>query len=139
MGKLKDTGHLMGLLGGFNLILSMTVYALARLFPPFASAVNRHKPVTPIMGFSLIELMLGEPAWMVSAISGIFCGFFILYGFYRLEKTDVSTALLLRWGILYVLLGIVGGVVAASPAIVAGILFLLEYFKTESGTSTPIQ
>ncbi|MHA1228189.1 MAG: hypothetical protein ACTSPV_15700 [Candidatus Hodarchaeales archaeon] len=79
-----------------------------------------------IMGFIVVESNFGSKGWLVLAVILIICGIIAFYGYQQLTKKKKSE--LLTWGIIYLVLGIVGGTLGGLLTLIGNIVLLLDYF-----------
>ena len=68
----------------------------------------------------------GDLNWLVSAILMILLGLIALYGFGQLNGEGQSD--LIVWGIIYLVIGIIGAGLGGFLAIIAGIVLIIDYF-----------
>ena len=118
MADLKEIGRILGVLGGLIMVVFGFIFAVNNLIGEILDV--------SLLGFSIVGNTLGESGWLVTAAVMIVCGLIGIYG-YR-ELSGKKKGALLLWGIIYVIIGIVGGSVGALLALIGGIILILDYF-----------
>jgi hypothetical protein len=124
MADLKFIGRILGAIGGIimviigilvivNNVLSEAVYALDSL--GFDLDLN-------FIGSNLE----GDLQWIVAGALMIICGLIALYGYKELAGRGKGD--LLVWGIIYVVLGIVGAGLGGLLVLIGGIVLILDAF-----------
>ncbi len=118
MANLKPIGRILGVIGGIIMVVVGIVIV-----------VNNFLELALDLG--LIQLnaaaqVLEEGSWLVSAAIMLVCGIVAIYGYKELggKKKDG----LLLWGIIYIVLAIVGGGIGALLVLIGGVVLLLDYF-----------
>lgn len=71
------------------------------------------------------EFIQGE-TWLIAAAIMIVCGLVAIYGYKELGGRKKEGLLL--WGIIYIVLAIIGGGVGALLVLIGGIVLLIDYF-----------
>ena len=119
MADLRFIGRILGGLGGIIMIIFGIVYA-----------VNELLTLTiDFMGLDLTAAaqILGEDTdWLVIVVIMIVCGIVAIIGYKGLAHKNKDNLLL--WGIIYIVLAIIGGGIGALLVLIGGIVLLIDYF-----------
>ena len=118
MADLKEIGRILGVLGGLLMVVFGVIFAVNNFIGEILDV--------SLLGFSIVGNTLGESAWHVTAAVMIVCGLIGIYGYKELSGKKKSGLLL--WGLIYLIIGIVGGSVGALLALIGGIILILDYF-----------
>jgi hypothetical protein len=69
---------------------------------------------------------LGAEAWIVSVAITLVCGLIAIFGYQKLTSRDKGDLIL--WGIIYIVIGLVGGTVGGLIVLIGGIVLVIDYF-----------
>ncbi|UCG04678.1 MAG: hypothetical protein JSW11_13845 [Candidatus Heimdallarchaeota archaeon] len=69
---------------------------------------------------------LGTGAWIISAAITVVCGCIAIFGYQKLSSRDKSDLIL--WGIIYIVIGLVGGTLGGLIVLIGGIILVIDYF-----------
>ena len=122
MADLKFFGRILGLIGG--LLMIGIIIVVNRLLNQTIINLN-------ISGFDLgmnfiASTIGGDLNWLITAILMILLGLIALYGYNQLDGRSQSD--LLVWGIIYIVIGIIGAGLGGFLAIIGGIILIIDYF-----------
>ena len=123
MADLKFIGRILGVIGGLLLVIFGIILAINGLLPDLNLSLNIGGIDfgTNIVG-SLLDL--GDLQWLFLAAVMVVCGLIAIYGYRELaSKGD-----LLIWGIIYIVVGIVGLGLGGLLVTIGGIVLLIDNF-----------
>ncbi len=118
MANLKPIGRILGVLGGIIMVVVGIIIV-----------INNVMELALDLGLIQINAaaeVLQGGSWLVSAAIMLVCGIVAIYGYKELGGKKKEGLLL--WGIIYIVVAIVGGGIGALLVLIAGILLLLDYF-----------
>jgi len=119
MADLRFIGRILGGLGGIIMIIFGIIYAVNEL-------------ATLALDFMGLDLtaaaqFLGDDAnWLVIVAIMIVCGIVAILGYKELAHKDKGNLLL--WGVIYIVLAIIGGGIGALLVLIGGIVLIIDYF-----------
>lgn len=122
MANLKGIGRILGVLGG----LIMVVFAIIILISNVAAELE--EAMQDIIDLATINIA-GQALsadWIVSAAITAVCGLIAIFGYQKLTSRDKGDLIL--WGIIYVVIGLVGGTVGGLIVLIGGIILIIDYF-----------
>ncbi len=125
MADLKFIGRILGVIGGILLVIFGIIMAINELLPDMAISLD----IGGInFGTNLIgeNVDLGDLQWLFLAAIMIICGLIAIYG-YR-ELAGKSKGDLLIWGIIYIVVGIVGLGLGGLLVFIGGIVLIIDNF-----------
>jgi hypothetical protein len=124
MANLKFIGRILGGVGGLLMILIGILLIVNKVLNQTIIDLN----ISGIdLGTNFIANTIGgDFNWLVSAILMIILGLIALYGFNQLDGRSQSD--LFVWGIIYIVIGLVGAGLGGFLAIVGGIVLIIDYF-----------
>lgn len=125
MADLKFIGRILGVIGGIILIIVSIIMAINSLLPDLNISLN----IGGIdFGTNFIAGLLdvGDLQWLFLVVIKILCGFIAIYG-YR-ELASKSKGDLLVWGIIYIVVGIVGLGLGGLLVTIGGIVLVIDHF-----------
>ena len=124
MADLKFIGRILGGIGGLLMILIGIILIVNKLLDQ--TIIN-----LKVSGFDLgvnfiANTVGGDLNWLVSAVLMILLGLIALYGFNQLDGRSQSD--LFVWGIIYIVIGLIGAGLGGFLAIIGGIVLIIDYF-----------
>ena len=124
MSDLKFIGKILGGIGGLLMILIGIILIINKLLDQ--TIVN-----LKISGFDLgvnfiANTVGGDLNWLISAVLMILLGLITIYGYSQLDGRSQSD--LFVWGIIYIVIGLIGAGLGGFLAIIAGIVLIIDYF-----------
>ncbi len=123
MADLKGIGRILGMLGG----IIMVVFALIIVVTGLASdLVDAFSEILDLATFNIAGQALGTTAWLVSAAITLVCGLIAIFGYQKLASRNKGDLIL--WGIIYIIVGLVGGTIGGLLVLIAGIILVIDYF-----------
>ena len=122
MADLKFIGRILGVIGGLIMVIFGIIAVINNVLGEALIALDS---LGFDMGFSLVGGAVGgDLAWLIGAAIAIICGLVAIYGYKELAgKADV-----LVWGIIYIVVGIVGGGLGGILVLIGGIVLLIDKF-----------
>ena len=118
MADLKFIGRILGVLGGIIMVIFGVIIVVNNLLE-LALDLG-------VLQLNAAAEVLGEGSWLISAAIMLVCGLVAIYGYKELGAKKKEGLLL--WGIIYIVLGIVGGSVGALLVLIGGIVLIIDYF-----------
>ena len=120
MADLKPIGRILGVIGGLLMIIIAIVFVVNNV-------VNEILDLSAL-GLNVFgEMDLGEDiGWVVSAAVMVVCGIIAVFGYQKLASRDKGDLIL--WGIIYIVVGIVGGSLGGLLVLIGGIILVIDYF-----------
>ncbi|MHA2075695.1 MAG: hypothetical protein ACXACU_17880 [Candidatus Hodarchaeales archaeon] len=120
MADLKFIGRILGVIGGIIMVIVGIIIAINNLMDEILDMTT--------LGLNAAGQFLGEGefTWVVSAAVMIVCGLIAIYGYKELGAKKKEKLLL--WGIIYIVLAILGGGLGALLVFIGGIILLIDYF-----------
>ncbi|MCK4848423.1 MAG: hypothetical protein KAT16_05330 [Candidatus Heimdallarchaeota archaeon] len=125
MADLKFIGRILGVIGGILLVIFGIIMAINGLLPDLNLSLN----IGGIdFGTNIIGglLDLGDLQWLFLAAIMIICGLVAIYGYKELASKGKGD--LLIWGIIYIVVGIVGLGLGGLLVFIGGIVLLIDNF-----------
>lgn len=124
MADLKFIGRILGVIGGLLMIIIGIIYAANQLLGQVVFALDQ-------FGFDLGMNFVGgavggELQWLVTAALMIICGVIAVYGYQQLGGRSKGD--LLVWGIIYVVVGLVGFGLGGTLVFIGGIVLIIDNF-----------
>lgn len=118
MADLKFIGRILGVLGGIIMVIFGVIIVVINL-SELALDLG-------VLQLNAAAEVLGEGSWLISAAIMLVCGLVAIYGYKELSAKKKEGLLL--WGIIYIVLGIVGGSIGALLVLIGGIVLIIDYF-----------
>ncbi|MHA2244287.1 MAG: hypothetical protein ACXADY_04920 [Candidatus Hodarchaeales archaeon] len=119
MANLKPIGRILGAIGGLLMIIFGIIYVINNLLEELIDLSQ--------IGFNVVGGAVGgDMQWVVSAAVLVLCGVIAVYGYQKLGSKDKGDLIL--WGIIYIVLGIVGGSIGGLITLIGGIILVIDYF-----------
>lgn len=123
MANLKGLGRILGVLGG----LIMVVFAIIMVISNVAAElVEAMQDIIDLTTINIARESMGADAWIVAAAITAVCGVIAIFGYQKLASRDKGDLIL--WGIIYIVLGLVGGTVGGLIVLIGGIVLIIDYF-----------
>jgi hypothetical protein len=121
MADLKGIGRILGVLGGIIMVVFAIIIAVSNVASELVEAMS------DILDMTTINLA-GQAGldWIVSVVITFVCGLIAIYGFQKLASRDKGDLLL--WGVIYIIIGLVGGTIGGLIVLIGGIILVLDYF-----------
>ncbi|MFX0013309.1 MAG: hypothetical protein ACFFB2_02420 [Promethearchaeota archaeon] len=123
MADLKGIGRILGVLGGIIMLIFAIIIAVSNLAEDLVEAMSDILDLTTI---NLTGQALGEQGWIIAATITAVCGLIAILGYQKLASRDKSALIL--WGIIYIVIGIIGGTVGGLIVLIGGIILVIDYF-----------
>ena len=125
MADLKFIGRILGLIGGIILIVMGIIFALESLLSMTIFDFNIGG-INFGTNFVADLINLGDLQWLLLAAIMIICGVIAFYGYQQLAGKSKGD--LLVWGIIYVVVGIVGLGLGGLLVFLGGIVLIIDNF-----------
>ncbi|MFX0170732.1 MAG: hypothetical protein ACFE9L_02310 [Candidatus Hodarchaeota archaeon] len=121
MANLKSIGRILGVLGGLIMVIFAILKAVQNVAGELVEAME------DILEISTINLA-GQAGldWIVSVAITFVCGLIAIYGYQRLSSKEKGDLIL--WGIIYIVIGLIGGTVGGLIVLIGGIVLVIDYF-----------
>lgn len=124
MADLKFIGRILGVIGGLLMVILGIITVINNVLEEALVALNS-------LGFDLDFNIVGgavggDFGWLIGAALAIICGLIAIYGYKELSGRGKGD--LLVWGIIYIVLGIVGAGLGGLLVLIGGIVLLLDTF-----------
>ncbi len=123
MADLKGIGRILGVLGGIIMIIFAIIIIISNVASELVEAMADLVDLTTI---NLAGQALGTTAWIISAAITLVCGLIAILGYQKLTSKDKGDLIL--WGIIYIVIGLVGGTVGGLIVLIGGIILVIDYF-----------
>ena len=125
MADLKFIGRILGVIGGLLMVIIGIIYAVNNILSEAIFALDQFANIDLGMNFvgGAVE---GDLKWIVTAALMIICGIIAIYGYQQLGRRSKGD--LLVWGIIYVVLGLVGFGLGGLLVLIGGIVLLIDNF-----------
>jgi len=125
MADLKFIGRILGVIGGLLMVILGIITAVNNVLGEVVVALNQFGVD---LGMNLVggAVDLGDLQWVVTAALMIICGIVAIYGYQQLGGKGKGD--LLVWGIIYVVVGIVGFGLGGLLVFIGGIVLLVDNF-----------
>ncbi|WP_455142414.1 hypothetical protein [Candidatus Hodarchaeum mangrovi] len=117
MTDLKFIGRILGAVGG----LIMIILGIVELI----EAVDLLQFNLQLFDFNIISGAV-QGNLVVIAIVTIICGTIAIYGYKALSNKGKGDQLV--WGIIYIVLGLIGGTLGVLLLFISGVVLLIDYF-----------
>lgn len=121
MADLRPIGRILGVIGGLIMIIIGIIMVINNLLEAGQELLN-----LDLLGFSVVGGAVGTEGWIITAAVMIVCGLIAIIGYQKLSTKKKEPLLL--WGIIYVVIGFVGGTVGAVLILIGGIILIIDYF-----------
>ncbi len=123
MADLRGIGRILGVLGG----IIMVVFAIIIVISNVASElVEAFGDILDLATINIAGQALGDTGWIVSAAITLICGLVAILGYQKLTSKDKSDLIL--WGIIYIVIGLIGGTLGGLIVLIGGIVLVIDYF-----------
>jgi len=126
MADLKFIGRILGVIGGLLMVIIGIIYAVNSVLDDAIFALNQFGGIDLGMNFVDGAVDLGDLTWIVTAALMIICGIVAIYGYKQLGGKGKGD--LLVWGIIYIVVGLVGFGLGGLLVFVGGIVLLVDNF-----------
>jgi hypothetical protein len=123
MADLKGIGRILGVLGGLIMIIFAIIIVISNVAAELVEAMADLVDLTTI---NLAGQALGTSGWIIAAAITAVCGLIAILGYQKLTTKDKSDLIL--WGIIYIVIGLVGGTVGGLIVLIGGIVLVIDYF-----------
>ena len=123
MADLKGIGRILGVLGGIIMVVFAIIIVISNVASELVEAMADLVDLTTI---NLAGQALGAEAWIVSAAITLVCGLIAIFGYQKLTSRDKGDLIL--WGIIYIVIGLVGGTIGGLIVLIGGIVLVIDYF-----------
>lgn len=123
MADLKGIGRILGVLGGLIMVIFAIVIVISNIA---AELVETMADLVDLTTINLAGQALGTGAWIISAAITVVCGCIAIFGYQKLSSRDKSDLIL--WGIIYIVIGLVGGTLGGLIVLIGGIILVIDYF-----------
>ncbi|MFX0126269.1 MAG: hypothetical protein ACFFAE_21795 [Candidatus Hodarchaeota archaeon] len=123
MADLKGIGRILGVLGGIIMVVFAIIIVISNVASELLEAMADLVDLTTI---NLAGQALGTQAWIISAAITLVCGLIAIFGYQKLTSRDKGDLIL--WGIIYIVIGLVGGTVGGLIVLIGGIVLIIDYF-----------
>ncbi|MFW9780598.1 MAG: hypothetical protein ACFFE8_17280 [Candidatus Heimdallarchaeota archaeon] len=114
-----DLGILLALIGG----ILMAVFGILRIVGSFMAEVN--DLLQTLFDVNFVGGFLGENGGLISGAIALLLGVIVIWA-WRTKQVSSGNDLLL-WGIIYIVLGLIGGSLGGMLVLLGGILFVIDY------------
>ena len=124
MADLKFIGRILGLIGGLLMVIIGIIFALNNVLDQAVFALDQ-------FGFDLGMNFVGgavggDLQWIVTAALMIITGLIAIYGYGQLAGKSKGD--LLVWGIIYIVVGILGAGLGGLLVLIGGIVLVIDMF-----------
>ena len=124
MADLKFIGRILGLLGGLLMIIIGIIAAVNNLLEDVVFALDQFGID---LGMNFVGGAVGgDLQWVVTAAIMIICGIVAIFGFQQLAGKSKGD--LLVWGIIYIVVGLVGLGLGGLLVFLGGIVLVIDNF-----------
>ncbi|MFX1515852.1 MAG: hypothetical protein ACFFC6_06055 [Promethearchaeota archaeon] len=123
MADLRGIGRILGVLGGIIMIISAIIIVVSNVAAELVEAMTDLIELTTI---NIAGQALGTTGWIITAAIIAVCGLIAILGYQKLSSKDKSDLIL--WGIIYIIIGLVGGTVGGLIVLIGGIVLVIDYF-----------
>jgi hypothetical protein len=121
MADLKGIGRILGVLGGLIMVVFAILITARNVASELVEAMEDIIEITTlnIAGQAGLD-------WIVSVAITLVCGIIAIYGYQQLASKDKGALIL--WGIIYIIIGLVGGTIGGLIVLIGGIVLVIDYF-----------
>jgi len=126
MADLKFIGRILGVVGGLLMVIIGIIYAVNNLLGDVLFALDQFGGIDLGMNFVGGAVDLGDLQWVVTAALMIIAGVIAIYGYKQLAGKGKGD--LLVWGIIDIVVGLVGFGLGGLLVFVGGIVLLIDNF-----------
>jgi hypothetical protein len=126
MADLKFIGRILGVIGGLLMVIIGIIFAVNNLLGDVLFALDQFGGIDLGMNFVGGAVDLGDLQWVVTAALMIICGVIAIYGYNQLASKGKGD--LLVWGIIYIVVGLVGFGLGGLLVLIGGIVLLIDNF-----------
>lgn len=123
MADLKVIGRILGVLGGLIMVIFAIVIVVSNVA---AELVEAFSDILDLTTINLANQALGTEAWIIAAAITLVCGLIAIVGYQKLSSRDKGDLIL--WGIIYIVIGLIGGTVGGLIVLIGGIVLVIDYF-----------
>ena len=124
MADLKFIGRILGVIGGLLMVIIGIIYAVNNVLSEAIFALDQFGID---LGMNFVGgAVTGDLQWIVTAALMIICGVIAIYGYQQLAGRSKGD--LLVWGIIYIVLGLVGFGLGGLLVLIGGIVLLIDNF-----------
>jgi len=123
MADLKVIGRILGVLGGLIMVIFAIVIVVSNVA---AELVEAFSDILDLTTINLAGQALGTEAWIIAAAITLVCGLIAIVGYQKLSSRDKGDLIL--WGIIYIVIGLIGGTVGGLIVLIGGIVLVIDYF-----------
>ncbi len=123
MADLKGIGRILGILGGIIMVVFAIIIVVSNVA---AELVEAFADILDLATINVAGEALGASAWIISAAITIVCGLIAIFGYQKLASKDKGDLIL--WGIIYIVIGLIGGTVGGLIVLIGGIILVIDYF-----------
>ncbi len=123
MADLKVIGRILGVLGGLIMVIFAIVIVVSNVA---AELVEAFSDILDLTTINLADQALGTEAWIIAAAITLICGLIAIVGYQKLSSRDKGDLIL--WGIIYIVIGLIGGTVGGLIVLIGGIVLVIDYF-----------
>ncbi len=119
MADLKFIGRFLGAIGGLIMLIIGIISVINNVLGEIVAL--------GLLGLNFVgDTIGGDFGWIIAAAIMIICGLIAIYGYQQLASKGKGD--LLVWGIIYIVLGIIGAGLGGLLVLIAGIVLLLDNF-----------
>lgn len=122
MANLKGIGRILGVLGGIIMVVFAIIIVISNVAAELIEAMS---DILDLATINVAGQTLGADAWIVSAAITVVCGLIAIFGYQKLSSRDKGDLIL--WGIIYLLIGFIGGTVGGLIVLIGGIILIIDY------------
>jgi hypothetical protein len=124
MADLKFLGRILGVIGGLLMVIIGIIYAVNNLLDDVVFALDQFGVD---LGMNFVGGAVGgDLQWVVTTALMIICGIVAIYGYQQLGSKSKGD--LLVWGIIYIVVGIIGFGLGGLLVFVGGIVLVIDNF-----------
>ncbi len=123
MADLRGIGRILGVLGGIIMVVFAIIMVVSNVA---ADLVEAFSDILDLATINIAGQALGSTAWIISAAITLICGLVAILGYQKLASKDKSNLIL--WGIIYIVIGLIGGTVGGLIVLIGGIVLVIDYF-----------
>ena len=123
MADLRGIGRILGVLGGIIMVVFAIVMVVSNVASELVAAFSN---ILDLATINIAGQALGSTGWIISAAITVVCGVIAVFGYQKLSSKDKGDLIL--WGIIYIVIGLVGGTVGGLIVLIGGIILVIDYF-----------